>query len=340
MLLWRRNSIKYRHPRFIVRMVILILGAVIVLVTFYLVSLKTSPVARLLHEDTLKLETITAITVGHSHSLAIDFATLGDKGLHLYVGGSDLIDASVMVHAISPSLPHLGYVFIPLNYLFWAHDNDRLSRTYTRYNTCLTFMVINPWACTRLGFRPAMQAWLSPLARPDSGAGMVRYFLKTMNASEGSRLTGFSLFVQQPEPPVWEPSKVDVSAPNFRANAHIDTLLVEQENWPVIQAHVLKEIYAIDQLGKTRGFRAIFYTPPYTKEYHRQFETRAPQLLATWRTLTHGFKTVDNLEYYDLSQCCNAHETPALFKDADHLNPNGARVVSARLKAAIKERSR
>ena len=72
-----------------------------------------------------KAETIQALSVGSSHSGAINFEVIGEEGFHYWKGGGDILEIQYRLKTLLPRLPTLQRVYISVPYSYFTSDNSR-----------------------------------------------------------------------------------------------------------------------------------------------------------------------------------------------------------------------
>ncbi|HET9905477.1 MAG TPA: hypothetical protein VFQ23_02515, partial [Anaerolineales bacterium] len=103
------------------------------------------------HFRSAKLENgknqIEAITLGNSHSDAIDYSVLGMEGQSLAFAAADLFEVEKYSGYLVDFLPNLKRVFITISYYSFSRDNA----------------VFEPFRTRRIGFYSTVPIW-SPIA--------------------------------------------------------------------------------------------------------------------------------------------------------------------------------
>ena len=64
-----------------------------------------------------------ALSVGNSHSLAVDFNAMDVPGYHVWTRGQDLFEAEAQLRDLLPRLPNLEVVFFAVSYGSFRRDN-------------------------------------------------------------------------------------------------------------------------------------------------------------------------------------------------------------------------
>jgi hypothetical protein len=303
-------------------------GAVLALAAAYALSEAVDPVypemrARisLLRERSGE---IRAVSVGNSHTRALDFAALGQEGMHLYEGGQDLFEAAYLASYAAERAPRLKYVLLTASYGLERLDHAAIT------STDLTGIRRGIYARTASPrFIPGDGAlWLSslfaPIARRDHWSGVGRRIFGR-DRTPPVRLTRDGR-VAEPPPGRFSPDTLARDAAP-RAAAQDESMV----NDPTTPARAVAELERLAVELRARGILLVLYTAPYHASVPRFVTERAP---GTRRALAPLLKH-PNVVWLDFGEDSAFARRDDLFRDSDHMNPAGARVFSSLLRRCL-----
>ena len=224
------------------------------------------------------------LTVGNSHSGALDFPTLGLNGYHLWLPGGDNFEtAHILEHALSKH-PSIQYVFVNLTYYTFHHDNATLEEHAPRrkwiYSTAQTSSFIQGDF-----FRFVIGKWnrtvpTDTLISADSRA-VLNVLLKRAPinnsypplAPDGQLLK--QAYVQCEHPNSYEAAMKH--SERIAARHHEVAAAATRNN-----AIIANSSAAIEQLITTaqeNNIQLIFYTPPYFSGYNQLFDSATQSMM-------------------------------------------------------------
>jgi hypothetical protein len=307
-------------------------GALAALAAVYALSEATVPVyadtqARVAHfrEHGPSLE---AVSVGNSHSAALDFGALGMRGMHFWYAGADPFEAMFLARYAAGEAPRLRYVLLTASYGFERLDNAVMrSADYT---------AIRRAAYLRTGglrFIPGdrnlwIGARLAPVARTDQWSGVAARLAGRRRPPV--RLTPDGMVVE-PEPPPISPDSLRRYAP-WQAGIHESRAAESLAHAPATPARMAADLDALARELGARGIVLVLYTPPYHHTYLREVP---PEVVEGTRRALAPVLRHPNVVRLDFSTHPAFTRSDALFEDSDHLNPRGARQFSALLRRCL-----
>lgn len=271
---------------------------------------------------------VRALSVGNSHSGAIDFTALGVPGMHFWNAGQDPFEAIFMARYGAERAPRLRYVLLTASYGF-----ERLNNAVM---TSADFTAIRRAAYLRTGalrFIPGdrdlwLGAKLAPVARTDQWSGVAARLAGLPRSRVPLARDGTVL---APPPPLLSPDSL-VKYAAWQGGVH-DARAAESLRYdPAAPARTAAELEELARELGTRGVVLVLYTPPYHHTYLRRVPPGVPD--GTRRALRPALRH-PNVVWLDFATHAAFTRADTLFKDSDHLNPAGARVFSALLRRCL-----
>jgi len=277
----------------------------------------------LVHARAARLE---AVTVGNSHNRAVDFAALGVRGVHLWEGGQDVLEAVYLARYAVRHAPRLRYVLLPASFDLDRLDNravtsvDRSSRRREVYVRAPSFRFIpgdrDLWVSARM----------SPIARPDHWAGVM---LRLRRPPPDPGLGRDGELLLPPRPPLSADSLARLAAARAALHrAEGDESMARDSTTPARAAAALR---TLARELDARGAILVLYAPPYHAEYLRHLPAGAAERRR--RSLA-PLLSEPNVVWLDVTDPAFGRRDE-LFYDADHLNAAGARAFSTRMRPCL-----
>jgi hypothetical protein len=280
-------------------------------------------------------QAIQAISLGNSHSGAIDFAALGLEGQVLTRAGADLFEVERYSAAVVDELPALKTVFIALSYYAFSRDNAVLSNMQILRVELYTMLPL--WRPSRgdgnnliLGKLHGVSNLMS-VARPDHWHDIFnneRGFITVLN-----------------DPPELEvtPQAACSSMALDQLAAHAQDIAVRNvtSSQEMAKLHQDLPVHAQAALAKTieqfqaKGIKVVLYTPPYYEAYTTHFMEHDSEMMAQLHRAVAQLQEQYQVEYYDFSRDPALSSRPELFVNSDHLNECGSKLFSERLGQAM-----
>jgi len=283
--------------------------------------------------------TLEAVVIGNSHASAIDFDALGMNGAMSLRPGSDLFETERAVAALTPRMPKLETVFLPVSYASFHLDNAAIVDTrIIRVSVYASLPVWSPvphdMRNLALGKLQAVARVMS-VARPDSWRGVLDGILTGSNGLETHAEASSSLPSQDgglcpsltPEE-IAEQSEGRVSTEVERARQ----MMAEHEGLVDDSRRALQSAIT---LLTARGVRVVLFTPPYWRGYTELYLQQAPDLMEEMHRTIKALSAETDFEYYDLSAREDLAGRMDFFKDSDHLNDCGREAFSLDLLAEM-----
>lgn len=271
---------------------------------------------------------VQAVSVGNSHTGAVDFQTLGWTGMHLWDPGQDPFESAFMVRYAAERAPRLRYVLMTASYGFERLDNAVL--TSRDYSGVRRGMYLRTGA---RHFIPGdrnlwISAWLSPVVRTDQWQRVAARLMGRPEpplalAEDGKRL--------MPEPPLLSADSLAEHG-RMQGGVHAARYGESLRNDSTVPTRSMAALESLARDLRARGIVLVLYTPPYHRAYLR--EVPAEVVEGTRRALQPALRH-PNVVWLDFGSHPAFSTRDDLFKDSDHLNPAGSRAFSALLRRCI-----
>jgi hypothetical protein len=274
---------------------------------------------------------VRAVSLGNSHSGAIDFATLGAPGMVLARAGTDLFEVNRYAESIAPLLPRLETVFISVSYFSFTNNNTLME---DKRNLRIELYAMLPaWKPLPGDLEPFILGKLHryfrimSIVRPDSWQNVFEQALDGRPFVEEGPAYSVTTATAWGECAHFTPAQLDAigyeigykAANTHNRFLHSDARIPEQSYRALAQT--------IEML-QARGVRVVLFTPPYHQSYNRRFAETAPEMVEAMRASVAQLVDEYGVEYYDassLEQFSTRHE---LFYNSDHLNECGSRAFT------------
>ena len=283
-----------------------------------------------------KKASIEAITIGSSHSVAIDFQHLQLNGYHTWFFAEDLFETAVKAEAIIPELPHLKTVFLCLPKIIFSHNNavtewGKQYRNKERIHYLLEKDLpiandINSWA----------NGNLADLVRYDHWVFMPKYLagqdsivpISELNSIEALTTDGNLRGETSGMPNLERLKEISLE----KLEIHMDFMEAAEQKSISLQNRTQNALENIIRICQQHKVELILYTPPCSQSYlqnlPKRFETQFNHCLTS---LQQKFK----IHYFDFSNIPDSQQNPSYFQDGTHLSSRGAETFSKLLKERL-----
>lgn len=281
---------------------------------------------------------IEAITLGNSHSDAIDYYVLGIEGQSLAFAAADLFEVEKYAALMADELPNLKTVFIAISYYSFSRDNG-------------TF---EPFRTRRVRFYSLVPAW-SPI-RGDAYnfvLGRLESYTRVMSVVRSDSWEGVWTELVNDVPPE-NPFPYDGvhTTSAWGECSHYTAEQLESHAWDIANRNVTSssqmaavhqglEQDAFNALARTieqlqsRGIRVVLFTPTYYEKYNEYFSEGGSYLIGNMHSMVGKLQQMYDVEYYDFSNDPEFAGQPELFYNSDHLGECGHKVFTAKLLEAM-----
>jgi hypothetical protein len=286
---------------------------------------------------------IEAITLGNSHSEAVNYSVLGMDGQSLAFAAADLFEVEKYAAYMDERLPNLKTVFIAISYYSFSRDNA-------------TF---EPFRTRRIRYYSMVPAW-SPIQGdfPNFVLGRLESYTHVMSVVRSDGWEG-----------VWAGLANDASSANpasfdgvittsaWGTCSHYTAEQLESHAWDIANRNVTSssqmavvhqglERDAFNALARTierlqsKGIRVILFTPTYHESYNAYFMEQGSHMYEDMKLRMAELKKTYLVEYYNFSSDPEITIHPELFYNSDHLGDCGHKVFSAKLLEAMNDDSK
>ncbi len=280
-----------------------------------------------------KRHTVEAITLGHSHNMAIDFDALGaSSGYHVWSGGSDLFEAAHAADCLARRLPRLRTVYAPINYYAFVHDNRLIQREHLRIRHYASL----PRRCMLPPVARPSAVWVRAATAHLSGRERLRDMVRAVldgKATHDDVTVPPDGYLGPPRSALYQQA-----APTGAANArkhlalagHLDARQATQ-----VEQRMRERLIRLHRSLRSRGVRLVLYTPPYARAYTETVQEAMPTLMARLQDNMAQVAATTGVEYYDFGRHEAMVNDTTLFWNPTHLNRRGAAVFSKALRVAM-----
>jgi hypothetical protein len=284
---------------------------------------------------------IEAISLGNSHSGAIDFASLGMEGQVLARAGTDLFEVNLYANQVVPQLPDLQTVFISVSYFSFTNNNVLLDDK--RNLRIELYGMLNTWKPLAGDFEPLVLGKLHryfrimSIVRPDSWKNVFNNILQSKMGAESPPATTVTTKTVWGECGHFTKGELEAIGNDIAAkaaNTHL-RFLEASSNTPRQSYQILAK--TIEML-QSRGIRVVLFTPPYYQAYNNRFKAVAPEMVESMEVSMKEIQRQYDVEYYNAASLAAFSTHPELFYNSDHLNPCGMRAFSEYLRTEMEAR--
>ena len=283
-------------------------------------------------------EQIEAITLGNSHSDAVDYSVMGIEGQSLAFAAADLFEVEKYAELMADKLPNLKTVFIAISYYSFSRDNATFEPFRTR--RIRYYSIIPIWSPIQndhsnfvLGKLEAYTHVMS-VVRSDSWKGV---WVELANETPSSDFYSYDGIITSS---AWGmcPHYTEEQLANHAQD--IATKNVISSNQMAV-AHQGLEQDAFDALVRTiewlqsQGIQVVLFTPTYYERYNVYFMEQGTRLYEDMQLGIEELNQRYQIEYYDFSTDPEITIHPQLFYNSDHLGKCGRKVFTEKLLEAM-----
>ena len=293
-----------------------------------------------------KLETgkaqIEAVTLGNSHSDAIDYSVLGLEGQSLAFAAADLFEVEKYAGFLVDQLPNLKRVFITISYYSFSRDNATFEPFRTRrigfYSTVPVWSPVAGDVSNFLLGRLDSFTHISSVVRSDSWHGVWTALTKDATSEilfpyEGVRTTSIwgecsHYTAEQLETHAREIAGRNVTSSSQMAAVH-----------PGLEQDAFEALARTIENLQSKGIRVVLFSPTYYEKYTQYFAEDGSAMIDGMKERVNKLQQTYHVEYYDFSNDADIKGQPELFYNSDHLGECGHTVFTAKLLEAIQGNS-
>lgn len=281
---------------------------------------------------------IEAVTLGNSHSDAIDYAVLGMEGQSFAFAAADLFEMEKYADTLVDQLPGLKTVFITISYYSFSRDNATFEPFRTR--RIRFYSIIPVWSpiigdtANFLAGKLDASTHILSVVRSDNWQG-VWTNLTTHSSSEdpfpydGVRTTSVwgecsHYTAEQLEIHAQEIAGRNVSSSSQMAAVH-----------PGLNQDAFEALGRMIERLQSNGIRVVLFTPTYYEKYTEHFAKDGSYMIDDMTDRVNKLQQTYHVEYYDFSNDEDIRHEPELFYNSDHLSECGHKVFTAKLREAM-----
>lgn len=330
---------------FFIKAIALIFGTGLLLNFFGSLADKTAPLEnwRVDHQkrvDNLEIrrDQIRAITLGNSHSDAVDYSVLGIEGQSLAFAAADLFEVEKYAALMVDELPNLETVFISVSYYSFSRDNATFEPFITLrikyYSIVPTWSPIEGDIPNFVLGRLESYTHIMSVVRSDNWQGVWAGLANQGQIAEPSEFDGIvttsawgtcsHYTAEQLESHAWEIASKNVSSSSQMATVHQG---LEQDAFGALAR-------TIEQL-QSKGIRVVLFTPTYHEKYTEYFTESGSIMIVDMQNRLEELQRTHQVEYYDFSNDPEIKGQPELFYNSDHLGECGHKEFTAKLLEAM-----
>ena len=284
-------------------------------------------------------ESVQAISIGNSHSGAIDFDTFGIIGQNLARAGTDVFEVKEYAFTVAPKLPALNTVFIAVSYFTFSRNN--LLAEDTKNLRIDLYSILPTWSPlpgdTEFFFLGKLHKYFSVMniVRPDHWQGVLA---PKIDPASNDDIVILKTVLSNTH---WGTCKHyndnDLAIIGFEiggkaANTHQKMSAKD----PAIFSKSFQALVETIEMLQRRNIRVVLFTPPYHPSYTHRFTEIAPEMIETMHEAMKILHKDYNVEYFDASTMEEFVNHPELFYNSDHLNECGMRAFSEYLHDQMK----
>lgn len=316
----------------------LISGSILALI-LYLTSEHVAPVYPAEKNQTRKLlkraKNIEVISVGNSHSRALDYQAMGLQGFYLWRNASDQFEVCHLLNAVIPLLPNLKVVFINITPVTFAQDNS-MGNAAIRERSYATVPTIRSLRLMHGDFKNLVRGKLSPIIRQDHWMGVAKGLIRKCFPRESTPEERELLALEKVDESGFIGTRFEkVMNPPDPASTQRHAEWFENRYNPAIQEESFQALAATVRLLRQKQIRVILYTPPYPDVTNQYFSRKISEGVRPIRQYMERLQKEYGVEYYDFSTDELFSHRYEYFFDESHLNVKGAAIFSKKLAGHI-----
>lgn len=281
---------------------------------------------------------IEAVTLGNSHSDAIEYSVLGIEGQSLAFVTADLFEIEKYAASLQDELPNLKTVFVAISYYSFSRDNATFGPSRTRriryYSMIPTRSPIQGDLANFVLGKLESATHVMSVVRSDHWQSV---WVELANDGpppdpfpyDGVRTSSAWGLCSHYTEEQLEPHAKEIAARNVASS-----LQMAQEHLGLVQDASGALARTIEGL-QSRGIQVILFTPPYYEKYNAYFDEQGSSLTEELRQAMATIQQTYQVTYYDFSRDPEITPYPELFYNSDHLSDCGVKVFTAKLLEAM-----
>lgn len=269
------------------------------------------------------------ISIGSSHSVALDYAAMGIKGYHLWDYGEDLFESAFKMKYILDDLPRLNTVFLTLPYQIFVHDNAYAEIGNQYRNRTKLYYITDHFELINQDVGALVKGKLAPIARYDHWVFLPKYLIQRQGEIIPVKETlSIELLTEngnmRGEAAGFEKHDALNEVALLKLQEHLRYMSQTRERVINIEDKTFTALTEIVTLCSARNINLILYTPPFYRSYLDSFPE---DVLANFNHRMKQLKA-SGATYLDYSSHPNFVNVPQYFQDGNHLSSEGAKRFS------------
>lgn len=281
---------------------------------------------------------IEAITLGNSHSDAIDYSLLGMEGQSLAFAAADIFEVERSAAYMYDRLPNLKTVFIAISYYSFSRDNATFEPFRTRriryYSMVPTWTPIQGDTPNFVLGRLESYTQVMSVVRSDSWKGVWTGMISEGPAANSFPFDGVTTRSSWGTCSHYTEEQLDAHARDI-ANRNVTSSSQMAVAHPGLGQDTFEALARTIENLQAKDIRVILFTPTYHEKYNEYFMERGSTMVEDMRRKIDQLQETYHIEYYDFSADPEITFQPELFYNSDHLGDCGQKVFSAKLLQAM-----
>lgn len=282
---------------------------------------------------------LQAVTMGNSHSGAIDYSVLDIEGQSLGLAAEDLFEMEQYILLLERKAPNIQTVFITLSYYSFARDNK----------------VSEAFRSRRIGFYSNLPIWMPIQNDIDNFLmGKLDSFTHILSVTRSDNWKEVWPELINPSPKMDEYDGIRTvsdwgvcehySAEMLDVHAQEKAFRNVQSTQQMISAHPNLEQDSFLALSRSierlqqRGVRVVLFTPTYYEKYNEYFVVYDPGILLRMQEAISRITALYSVDYFDFSNDPELSMHPELFYNSDHLGRCGQIAMTKKLRQAMENK--
>lgn len=309
-----------RREFFIFILVFLLVGAALYAVGAWRAPI--TPEGVIFERLTARAGGIRTLGLGPSHAWAFDFPVLDERGFSLWSTGADIFELAHLLRLARPELEGLENLVVALPFFAFAQNNGRAEKALAKRRAI--YAINHGWRSFLLiDHDPGnlVLGKLGPLVTPHHW----REVWRPKPGEEARRRANVNRYGMRSQET--EGFDAEVNAAQLHLKSYLEIPAEEKDRAQAALARLVRS-------NRAAGRRVVLVTTPFTRGYNQKVERGGREFLRDFYARVHALRRAEGCEYLDFSHDPDFMDHTRYFLNADHLNPQGAALFSAKLKKA------
>ena len=336
----------FRHMRkFFIKASFFVIGLSLIFNVLGTVADRTAPLEdwraehqRQIAELESRKDQIEAVTLGNSHSSAIDYSVLGIQGQPLALAYADLFEIEKYAAVIADALPNLKTVFIAISYYSFSRDNATFEPFRTRriqfYSMVPIWSPIKGDLSNFLLGRFESYTHVMSVVRSDNWQAVWMELGNDAASADPFLYDGIHTVSAWGKCSHYTAEQLELHAREIGGRNVTSSS-------QMASVHAGLEQDALDALARTierlqsSEIRVVLFTPTYYETYTEYFVEDGSGIMDDMKDNVNKLQQIHHVEYYDFSNDPDIKDQPELFYNSDHLSECGHQVFTEKLLEAM-----